>query len=383
MARRRNRFIDQATADALVKYGPALSALSDLRSEALSEASTSIAAARSSGNHLQKTITAARPQIRSAYSGASKTAQQQAAIDATAVAALPADSPLKAAAALEQTGLQGRLAESRAAALTDLSQRSVAAKEGTRAAVSTARSKLASDLAKVLGREQSLAQEKGAFTATDAARLLSDYQAQQQALAIAAGHDATSTANSKRAARQSERNSERSAGINPDTGKPLPGRGPTGAKLKPGSSSSTALVGEAANFARTLRAAGHSRSEVAQTLQVGQKPQPVYQTVKTATGTKQQRVLNPDGSAKMTPAVPQVKDQLLLRVALDLAYKGYITKATRNALNRRGQTATSYGTVYWQPAARRIRRRTPRRGEIVAPGTVVHPGPPTPNILDK
>lgn len=364
MARRRNRFIDQATADAIVRFGPELSALGALRDQALSEASTSIAAARSSGRHLQNVIGHARPQVRQAYGQALSTAQQQSAVDASAVASLPADSPLRAAAMLEQTGLAGRLGASQAAALTDLSQRSVAAQEGTRSAVSQARSKLASDLAKVLGREQSLAQERGAFTATDAARLLSDYQTQQQALKIAQGRESTQLKIANARNRQSERNSIRSAGVDPNTGKPLPGRTRGGVKLKPGSTSSTAIVGEAASLARTLKAAGHSRGEVAATLRLGQKPQPVYETVKGATPgtTKQQRALNPDGSPKMTASVPQVKDDLLLKVALDLAYNGYISKGTRNALNRRGLRADSFGTVYWQPGAQRtIRRRRQRQ----------------------
>src|SRR4051812_23035161 len=140
---RRNQFIDQANLEAMVRFGPELSALNELRREAIGQSQTDIAAARSAGTDIVRATNAARPDIKSAYANAGKTAQQQAAIATADLSGLPANSPLRAAAALERTGLSGRLAESRAQALTDLTSRKVAAREGTRSAIQASRATLA------------------------------------------------------------------------------------------------------------------------------------------------------------------------------------------------------------------------------------------------
>lgn len=374
MARRSNRFVDQASLEALVRFGPELSALSELRREAIGEANTSIASARSSGRFVRQGIAAARPDIRNAYSQAGQVAQQQSIVSNADVAGLPANSPERAAALLEQSGLKGRLAESQAQAQTDLTQRSVGSRQGQAAAVTTARSKLASDLTKILDRKISLAQEEGAFTASTAQSLQEQATKDAQALQIAGAR-----------INQSERNSLRSAGINPDTGRPIPnGRldpnrpGVSGGrKLKAPSSRDASLVGEAVSLAKAFRQEGTSRRDAAAVLRSGHPSRPVYRTVQVrnaagkVTGTKQVRVLNADGTPKMTRAIPQLGDQSLLQAALDLAYNGFITYRSAQQLHRRGLRADALGTVWWMREAQRIRRRRARdRAAQVRAGNV-------------
>jgi hypothetical protein len=108
----------------------------------------------------------------------------------------------------------------------------VSAREGAAFAVTNAASVRNSDLAKYNARYQALRQEKGAFEALTTATLTDDARQRRQQLRIAmAGlrqrpDRRVAAAGSQLAAQraQSERNSLRSAGIDPKTGKADPGR---------------------------------------------------------------------------------------------------------------------------------------------------------------
>jgi hypothetical protein len=130
---------------------------------------------------------------------------------------------LSAAVKIEQGDYQRNLQESKAAEIADLGSRRVSAREGAAFAVTNAASVRNAALAKIADRFQALRQEKGAFEASTAATLQDDARQRQQQLRIAMAGLRQRTRRRGGTARQSERNSLRSAGIDPQTGKPIPG----------------------------------------------------------------------------------------------------------------------------------------------------------------
>lgn len=137
MAKRSQRFIDEASAQSLVRYGPELSVLRQLMSEASSSYRQKVHSAQAGAAGIQAAVAAARPQLEAIYPDA--------------VGGIP--------------GL------SRVQALNDLVGRGVRAQESAAGARRTALQELASDRAKLAGRRTDIAQEIGAFTTATAGTL--------------------------------------------------------------------------------------------------------------------------------------------------------------------------------------------------------------------
>jgi hypothetical protein len=201
----------QASALSLVRYGPELSALTALLRQAQQTRNESIASARTGAASIQSAVDLARPDVRRVYTGAQKIANAQNAITAPNLASLPAGNPFTAAASIEQSGLQGRLAESRASTLSELDQRRVGAAAGYASERRQANRELRKTGQQVGQRYQDLARERGAFeasTITDLRGAAAKTRADTQELVARLT--------------QQERNSLRSAGTDPDTLKPIP-----------------------------------------------------------------------------------------------------------------------------------------------------------------
>lgn len=169
MATRRgkSRFASQAALEALVRFGPELSGLKELQRTAQSTFDTSVHQAHGTANAIIGTIDQAKPQVAKIYDEAGL---KQAATAGTLIghdlAGLGhvADS-IKAGAALEAAGSADRLNTAKAAALTDLTQQRVRARQGEQFAVGNAKDQFVAALEKILTRKQDLAREKGAFSA--------------------------------------------------------------------------------------------------------------------------------------------------------------------------------------------------------------------------
>jgi hypothetical protein len=97
---------------------------------------------------------------------------------------------------------------------------------------------------------------------------------------------------------------------------------------------------------------------------------PIYKTVQVkkngkVVGTKQVRVLNPDGTQKTRtiPGVEKAKSQLLLVAALDMAYDGHLSRKTQKLLHDRklqiGQLGdlTTFGEWLKTPEGQEWRRK--------------------------
>jgi hypothetical protein len=206
------RYTRQATNLGIVRYGPELGALTALLKQAQQTRSEQLGSARTANAAIQSSLDLARPEARNVYTAAQRTANAQNAITAPSLAALPAGNPYSAAAAIEQGGLKSRLAESKAATLSELSQRRVDAAAGYAGTRRQAQRDYGKTLDQLATRRLGIKKEAGAYIASTIDDLV--------------GADAKSRAEAKRLAAQltaSRGNAWISAGVDPATGKPIPG----------------------------------------------------------------------------------------------------------------------------------------------------------------
>ena len=328
--KRRNPWASEAAQEALVRYGPEISALNELQNEATSGYDTSVLQAKRGARGVVSQVAAERPAVRQIYDRAGLSQARTATTLEGDTASLGgvADS-IKAGASLEQTVGLRHLREAKAAALTDLSNRAVAAREGRVFAVNQAKTDLAKTLAQIFQRRVDLGNEMGAFQSSTANQLLqADLDRKSQQAIAGARLD------------QQERDSLRSAGIDPNTGQPIKngkldpnsplnrsrtgkggsGSGGKGGRLTPGqvgTAQDTATL--ALDWATRLRNAGLSRPDVQQALLNGRDAQAGTQLHDPTTG---KPLYNKDGTPRMTkgrPKVPAIGSQVLLAAALDEA----------------------------------------------------------------
>lgn len=331
---RRNRWAEQASLEALLRFGPELSGLMSLQREAEQRYSGGVRTARATGNAIQRSAAQASPAVKKIYGNADETVAQANQI----TGALPAGVPASAAAAIaqEQSGFQRRMAESQAGALTGLKERGVAAQEGAAFAVQQARQDLNKDLGSIVQRRMDIGRESGAFTALTARELRTAAQDRADRLFVAQGGWT-----------QQERNSLRSAGFDPDTGNVLPG-GKADPKKNTGGGSDAAdrnssrgwasqeqhaaaqdMISQGIDWAKRLKEAGLSRADVAEALSTGREAAPIKDQ---ETG---KPVLNKDGTPKTRSAVPQIKSQLLLSAALDEVFDRHLSRLNTRRLHSR------------------------------------------------
>jgi hypothetical protein len=266
MARRKpDPYTSQAQALSIVRYNPEVSALAALLRDAEDRRDTALRQARATRQFGVGAIDQALPELKQDYKGAS-------------AAVTPA---FAGGGGIEAQALQARMAESQAQAKAQLQARRVGAVEGEGAARSAAFRDYASDRAKIGQRAVDLSREEGAFI-TSTIGDLAGADAKAQADANALGARLT----------QQERNSLRSAGIDPDTGQPIP-NGPLDPNRRTGTAKPNGgkgwasqtqqaaasdeiqrLLGEAKDY----KTAGQARGVTAQHLLAGagKSSRPVY-----------------------------------------------------------------------------------------------------------
>jgi hypothetical protein len=354
MARRKpDPYTSQAQALSIVRYNPEVSALAALLRDAEDRRDTALRQARATRQFGVGAIDQALPELKQDYKGA-------------AAAVTPA---FAGGGGIEAQALQARMAESQAQAKAQLQARRVGAVEGEGAARSAAFRDYASDRAKIGQRAVDLSREEGAFI-TSTIGDLAGADAKAQADANALGARLT----------QQERNSLRSAGIDPDTGQPIP-NGPLDPNRKTGTAKPNGgkgwasqtqqaaasdeiqrLLGEAKDY----KTAGQARGVTAQHLLAGadKVSRPVYDTVpiKDAAGNvvghKQVKRLNPDGTPVThdDPGFKSAKSQLLASAALDMAYDGHLSRRNEKLLHARGIQLKPLGLVTYGEWLKKNRR---------------------------
>jgi hypothetical protein len=331
------RFYQQAELEALLRYGPELRALEEIALQARQTFKGTKRSAKANARAITNAVDAAEPRVTDIYSdaGQSLNAYQDAAGGPVA-----AGTP----AALEQAAAAQRLTESQALVQAELAQRRVGAQEGKQFAIQQARSQFADEIGQVLRQRRGVAKEAGAFTALTGRELYQDAVQRRQDFRLAQGR-----------LNQSERQSIRSSGIDPDTGMPIPGgRLDPDANNKPGDQT-PAANGRKPKLTQLQRNDAASKYETAASRAAtlrdndipfdaalkaltegvpGKDETPVYDPV---TG---KRKLNPDGTPVIQKGRPEVKPvsapPLLVRAALEMAYYGYIRRDTAKKLRQRG-----------------------------------------------
>jgi hypothetical protein len=199
--------LERALLDTNLKLGPQASALRSLLSDLAGQYSRTRRVNASNALGISAATRQARPEVGGAFAQALASSQAQRA-------ALGVGGQDPQAAAFER-----RVGEQRAGALNDLTQRELRATEGRVYANNAARDEYLGGKSKIMGQLQELAGQSGALTASTLGQLRDD-RAQRS---LTRSGQRVTEGNSIRSQQQSERNSIRSSGIDPDTGRPIPG----------------------------------------------------------------------------------------------------------------------------------------------------------------
>ncbi len=334
----KSRFADQAALEGLVKFGPELAVLKEAQRTAKATYDQRVQTADSGALGVQQAVAAALPAVAHIYDQAgldqARTSQTLIGHDLAGLGGV-ADS-IKGGAALEAAGMANRLGEARAAAVRDFADRGVQAQAGAVQAKRSAQDELVTSLAKILQTSRDLGGQQGAFEAATIGDLEHD-----------AAQDALKTSLNEADNSQSERNSLRSAGIDPNTGAAIPG-GKLDPKVKRGGTSATGVkllsgekhvaardtVARAVAALRTLDPDKSDRGEAAPLLVTGHKSTPLY---------------NPDGSKRIsksgspvtTPDIPAAG--ALATIAADVYYDGHLSRANQKVLADLGYSLRQLG----------------------------------------
>ncbi len=349
--------------EATLRFNPERSTLRSSLEDAARQLSADIAAARSSSQATKATAERAAPKLRDVYGQAQGTAAQTQQDMATNFGAIPGGSVVSGAASRDTAGTQRRLAEAMAGALAETTARATEAEAGRMFAETAARGRFGENVGKIESRLGDLSQEEGAFVSGRLAELGEE----------SAARKFTARENARNRA-QSERSSKRSAGLDPDTGAPIPG-----GKLDPKAAAKKAKKGEW----RAPSAQTTFKDQVAKAVQQ-LKPYKSKPRSKTAAlflqgapassrvddkKLAQLQKQNPGASitdlrrqaTQKAPALPAIP-KTVLTTALDVVYNGKISRATVRELHGAGIRVTKL-PYQRGPTPRRSRgpRQTPAR----------------------
>jgi hypothetical protein len=367
MAKRKSTWASEAAQSALLRYAPQLRALTELQQEAKSTYKTGVAQARGNADATVAAVRGAQRETRGFYDQAGLDQARTASIVSQDIGGLSLNPDLRAAVGLEQADASSRVSSGRAQALSGLSQQGVAAKAGGQYASNKAYDDLVTALQKIGTQRQGILSDQGTFTATEQARL--NREAKANALRVKLENMGNS---------QSERNSLRSSGIDPDTGKPIPGGkldpaakkaklhgkvSATGKPLNTGDAHATARdkIQQGLAALGTLDPDRTDRHETAPLLVGGHKSQELYDTVPAPTAanpkaTKQVRRVK-GGIALSTPDIPGVGQWAT--IAADVYYDGHLSRANQKILADNGYSIRSLGLptyAQWRKSHPRPRR---------------------------
>jgi hypothetical protein len=330
------RFRRQARQEAALRYDPEANAIRETARDVRSQTRGDVAAARQTARGAILGARAARP-------AAEKSLAEGLRMVSAGPSPAVASSSLGAAAGRDREGAQRRLAETKTALDTELTQRELDAAAGRTAAVRTARERQAGELGKLSRQLRQVAQQRGVYTSGRVGEL---FETKRDRDVTRRGQNIT-RGNNRRSTEQSERNSIRSRGLDPDTGKVIKGgpldpdgNGKRGdqSKGKPGKASPERVEGGSAalslarGHADRLKSSGRSRDEVLSLLISGRESQTIKNDEKGA----------PLPNPVKVPSVPRVRE-VWARAAVELAFANRVSPATRRRLKALGYDLGSLG----------------------------------------
>jgi len=178
MARPRGRdltpYMTQIRDEKTLRFGPQVSALSELRNQAIGSRKHAIESSRGAALGLQAALKEAAPRIAQGHDAVSAFRRTHEADIAPVLSRLgPSADPIRAAMAREGGLVSSQLEARKQSSLAGLQDRSVQAAEGRLYQTQRAEDDYASSLGKIGASAQALGQQEGAFGASRLAELLS------------------------------------------------------------------------------------------------------------------------------------------------------------------------------------------------------------------
>jgi hypothetical protein len=354
---RRSRFADDAALQALVRYEPEESGLKALAQQARADYGVSVRQAQTTGDLTLRAAQEAIPGVAKIYDSAGLDQARTASLVSQDLQALtgPSAATLQRGGALEVAQQLGNLRAAKAAALEDLTTRQVAARQGQQFGVLNARQKFEADMQKIMGQSQSLARQKGAFTAST----INSLEEAGRARAV------TKRGQDKTAEAAAGRLDATLRGQDLSHADRVASRKAAERKLQTPAQHGAVKdqVESIASWIRSNKADYKSRHEMA---------------VDLVQGVPAQTVTDPKTGQKVRdPGVPKAPSQLAASIALDLAYDGHVSRRNVAELHKRRLSLNmlgfkgAAGTKPRRPAPGPVvRRRRGASGSIPGLGTI-------------
>lgn len=324
-------FIDQASAETRVRYGPELSALKQLLSSAAGDYSASRSAAAGSAAGIQRAVQQAVPFVGAAYDQAGTLQANASTLLARDLAGLGATAdPYKAAATTETAAALSRIGAGRAAAVGDLGQRYLRAQDTANYMRTKALSDYQSTKGQIGTRLGDLAREEGSFAQGRVAGLTNDAKKLQHEANMlrtrnefTAGQNRAGRVVTKRGQDLSHQDRQAAKAARDAKAKQVKWATPQqhGALQD--------QIGALQSQVHEMQADGDTRAQIAHDLLNGVPARTIPKgTVDPSTG-------KPLTADLHVPAVPKAPSQLALSVALDLAFDKHVSRRNVGQLHAR------------------------------------------------
>lgn len=353
-----NPYIQDAQNASIIRYGPELSSLTALLRQAEEDRDLRLRQAQSGRQFAVGAVDQALPAVRKAYAGATT-----AIAPAFTTYATPGGG-------IEGNALAARMAETQALAQSQLQARRVSAIEGEGAAKSAALRDFRSDRGKIGQRALDLSRESGAFVSQTVNEMTGNAAAAKAAARKQQEQIALQLAMQSASLTQQERNSIRSSGIDPNTGKPIPGgRLDPAAKPKPKPKSGWRSPKDHAAFASQVNDIASwatkwpdlvrssdprsARAKLVEKLRTGREARSGWADPKT----HQPVAAGTPGAVPYTLAkIPAYKADLAMSAALDIALAGHLSKTTQRRIHQAGLKLSDLGLTTFGEYERKNKR---------------------------
>ncbi len=380
-------FLTQAQQLAILRFGPELSGLNALRSQAAADYKSMVANAKGSRKAVEAGIADAAPKVSAAYDAATdRIGQVNTIVDADLAKIGPVtgqSAALQQAIQLERQRAANSIATLKGSATADFEQQGLDAVKAERAAVKAARQQRSEAFGQIAQRAVDLGREQGAFVTSTAQQLGGEAAAAQAAAEqraaelanarlIARINARTSRQNAEMQAETSRQNAQTQADatlgaaqISADARRDTAGGGRGGRSGLRTRDAHRSFQDEVSRLQRTVagvrrRRPNTSRQALGQLLLDGVPAgrEPVLNQ-------KGERVVDADGvlRTREVPAInPATKNALATTVALDLALNGKVSRGTLDKLHKAGFSIRELGLPY--TSVEESRRAAAVRGAV-------------------
>ena len=329
-------FASQAAEDAILKFAPVKTSLSEALQTAKENYGSTVAAGNNTATLSARAAQAALPKISEIYKGATAAQNSGATLVSQALANLsPAANLYKGEQAAEVQQELANLMKSKTSDESALVNDQVAAREGAQFNQLNAQQALQKTVAGLISKSHTTAQEQGAFAATEAEKLAQESEKL-----------ATSERNNARTTAASEANNIRTTSTSRANSAEHYGSGPK---------ATTSETTHAASIISSIR------SEAKQLAGEGLNRAALVAELTKATGAKSLTVYGPNGEFTQPqktgekgthisiPGQKAYAPDVFMSAALDEALGGHLSKNTEDRLVQQGYSIKALGLHPWEP----------------------------------